>query len=281
MALLEAVHPARRGARPRAGRRIRLRDPRRANSSRCSAAMAPASRCCCARWRACARRAAAGCCSMARDIHDVAAARYRACGSASCRRIPDAAPQGIAARSVLLGRFAHLGLLGSSPAPTDDERVARALADVGLASLDDARARRRCRAANSAAPRSRACWCRRPSLYLLDEPTNHLDPAQQIGILARLRALAHAGAAVIASLHDPNLALRFADRAWLLSGDGRVEIVDCAALGAAASAAPLRPGLRRGAHRRDSVSWRRAELLAVADHAVAQRLRGSALPLRD
>jgi ABC-type cobalamin/Fe3+-siderophores transport system ATPase subunit len=44
-----------------------------------------------------------------------------------------------------------------------------------------------------------------PSIYLLDEPTNHLDPAQQLGILERLHGLTRQGAAVIASLHDPNL----------------------------------------------------------------------------
>jgi len=70
-----------------------------------------------------------------------------------------------------------------------------------------------------------------PSIYLLDEPTNHLDPAQQLGILERLRLLTGNGAAVVASLHDPNLALRFADRACLLSGNGNSELVDCATLG--------------------------------------------------
>jgi iron complex transport system ATP-binding protein len=38
---------------------------------------------------------------------------------------------------------------------------------------------------------------------------------------------------VIASLHDANLALRFADRVLLLAGDGRAEVLDCAALDAA------------------------------------------------
>ena len=65
-----------------------------------------------------------------------------------------------------------------------------------------------------------------PSVYLLDEPTNHLDPAQQMGILQRLHDLTRDGAAVIASLHDPNLALRFADRLWLLSGAGGITVVD-------------------------------------------------------
>ena len=89
----------------------------------------------------------------------------------------------------------------------------------------------RCRAASSAAPPIARLLVQAPSIYLLDEPTNHLDPAQQLGILERLRPLTRSGAAVIASLHDPNLALRFADRACLLSGNGDAEMVDCAALG--------------------------------------------------
>jgi len=45
---------------------------------------------------------------------------------------PDAAPQGVLAESVLLGRFAHLGLL-ETPGKDDDARVGAALAHVGLA----------------------------------------------------------------------------------------------------------------------------------------------------
>src|SRR5262245_60135802 len=45
---------------------------------------------------------------------------------------PDAAPQGVLAESVLLGRFAHLGLL-ETPGAEDDARVGAALAHVGLA----------------------------------------------------------------------------------------------------------------------------------------------------
>ena len=88
-----------------------------------------------------------------------------------------------------------------------------------------------------------------PSIYLLDEPTNHLDPAQQLGILERLRALARAGASVIASLHDPNLALRFADRIWLLSGTGDVTNVAAEELAAAHLGAALRNRLCRDARR--------------------------------
>ncbi len=60
-----------------------------------------------------------------------------------------------------------------------------------------------------------------PQIYILDEPTNHLDPQHQLQVLTLLRSKAEAGCAVIMSLHDPNLAIRFADQALLLFGDGR------------------------------------------------------------
>jgi len=144
---------------------------------------------------------------------------------------PDAAPQGLLAESVLLGRFAHLGLL-ETPGPRDDARVDAALAHVGLAPLAG-----RELATLSGGEQRRAAIARllvqAPSIYLLDEPTNHLDPAQQLAILEHLKGLAGQGATVIASLHDPNLALRFAQRACLLSGDGVATLLPIAELDAA------------------------------------------------
>ena len=72
-----------------------------------------------------------------------------------------------------------------------------------------------------------------PGVYLLDEPTNHLDPQHQLDALQLFRDKADAGAIVVASLHDVNLAVRYADRCLLLYGDGRwdlgpmQEILDC------------------------------------------------------
>lgn len=63
-----------------------------------------------------------------------------------------------------------------------------------------------------------------PQLYLLDEPTNHLDPQHQLDVLELFREQADRGCCVVASLHDINLAARFADRCLLLYGDGRWEI---------------------------------------------------------
>ena len=65
---------------------------------------------------------------------------------------------------------------------------------------------------------------------LLDEPTNHLDPQHQLGVLQLLRSRADAGRAVLASLHDPTLAARFADDALLLFGDGRWQFGPCEAV---------------------------------------------------
>ena len=63
-----------------------------------------------------------------------------------------------------------------------------------------------------------------PDVFLLDEPTNHLDPQHQLDVLGIFREKAREGRSVIASLHDVNLAARFADRCLLLYGDGRWEI---------------------------------------------------------
>lgn len=141
---------------------------------------------------------------------------------------PDAPPQGRLGESVLLGRFAHLGFWEGTDAD-DGRRVAEALAHVDLG--DSAS---RDLATLSGGEQRRAAIARllvqAPSLYLLDEPTNHLDPGQQLAILERLRTLTRAGAAVIASLHDPNLALRFATHVCLLSGAGAADVIECAAL---------------------------------------------------
>lgn len=63
-----------------------------------------------------------------------------------------------------------------------------------------------------------------PDIYLLDEPSNHLDPQHQLDALQVFRRAADDGAGVIASLHDANLAVRFADRCLLLFGDGRWQL---------------------------------------------------------
>lgn len=60
-----------------------------------------------------------------------------------------------------------------------------------------------------------------PKIFVLDEPINHLDPQHQLQVLKLMQRKAAEGCAVIMSLHDPNIALQFADNVLLLFGDGR------------------------------------------------------------
>jgi iron complex transport system ATP-binding protein len=60
-----------------------------------------------------------------------------------------------------------------------------------------------------------------PRFVLLDEPTAALDLAHQHECLRAVRAVAARGVGVLAIVHDPNLALRYADEVTLLR-EGRV-----------------------------------------------------------
>jgi iron complex transport system ATP-binding protein len=62
-----------------------------------------------------------------------------------------------------------------------------------------------------------------PPLFLLDEPVSHLDLHHQIMVLAHLGELARSrGKSVLFTLHDLNLAARFATHALLLTPQGVV-----------------------------------------------------------
>jgi iron complex transport system ATP-binding protein len=121
--------------------------------------------------------------------------------------------------AVLVGRHPHLELWQWEGA--GDVAAARAaLAQCDLAGFDG-----RAIDTLSGGERRRVAFAavlaQDPDVLLLDEPHNHLDPHHQLGVLKLLRARADSGRAVLATLHDPALAARFADRALLLFGDGR------------------------------------------------------------
>lgn len=56
-----------------------------------------------------------------------------------------------------------------------------------------------------------------PGVLLLDEPTSSLDMRHQLDLVETARRRARGGTAVVAILHDLNLAMRFADRVILLA----------------------------------------------------------------
>jgi iron complex transport system ATP-binding protein len=124
--------------------------------------------------------------------------------------------------TVLIGRHPHIATFGRETG--EDRRIAReALERVSLAELVAREVgtlsggeRRRVAVAQVLA--------QAPAICLLDEPTNHLDPQHQLEVLEVFRARAEAGAAVVASLHDVNLAVRYARHCLLLFGDGRWEL---------------------------------------------------------
>jgi len=124
--------------------------------------------------------------------------------------------------TAMIGRHPHIGRFQWES--TEDFEIGRA----ALASVDlDGLARRDVLTLSGGERRRLAIaqvLTQQPDVYLLDEPTNHLDPQHQLDALRLFREKADSGAAVIASLHDVNLAVRYADRCLLLYGDGRWDI---------------------------------------------------------
>ena len=121
--------------------------------------------------------------------------------------------------TVLAGRHPHVAPL-QWESRADRDIAAECLGRMGLADLAE-----RDVATLSGGERRRVAiaqvLAQCPDVYLLDEPTNHLDPPHQLQALGLFRGLADRGALVVASLHDVNLAARFASDCLLLYGDGR------------------------------------------------------------
>lgn len=124
-----------------------------------------------------------------------------------------------------LGRIPHLGLSGRLR-PDDDAVVDWALQAVGAAAIADRPA-----AQLSDGERQRVLTARalaqQPRLLVLDEPTAFLDVPSRAGLVELLRGLAREHRlTVVMSTHDLELALRVADRVWLMHPGGR--LVDAA-----------------------------------------------------
>ncbi len=143
-----------------------------------------------------------------------------------------AAPDDLARRRAVLPQesllafpftSAEVAQLGRTPHRTgreaDAESVARALDAVGVAALADRRY-----PTLSGGEKQRVHLARvlaqldsgEAVLLLLDEPTNNLDLTHQHRVLEVARQMARRGLAVVAVLHDLNLAAQYADRIALL-----------------------------------------------------------------
>ena len=154
--------------------------------------------------------------------------------------LPQFAPDAFALRvedAVMLGRHPHLSRWAWEG---DDERrrAWAALVEVGLTGfaardVDTLSGGERQRVAIATQLVQDA------PLMLLDEPIAHLDLRHQLLVLERLAQRSRDGCAVVLSLHDLNLAARFATHVLLFDGNGHaiVGTVDAVMSDAALSAA--------------------------------------------
>lgn len=124
---------------------------------------------------------------------------------------------------VALGRYPHTGWAGRL-SPADEAVVrwamdavgARHLAGRSVGELSDGE-RQKVMIARALA--------QEPAVLLLDEPTAFLDLPRRVEVLQVLRRLAgDRDRAVLLSTHDLDLALRCADRLWLLPPNGPLQI---------------------------------------------------------
>jgi iron complex transport system ATP-binding protein len=122
--------------------------------------------------------------------------------------------------AVMMGRHPYLSRW-QWEGTEDRERALAALREVGVDDLAD-----RDILTLSGGERQRVCiaalLAQDVPLLLLDEPVSHLDLRHQLAVLGSLRALAHAGRAVVLSIHDLNLAYQFATHVMLFTGRGEV-----------------------------------------------------------
>ncbi|MBS0466703.1 MAG: ABC transporter ATP-binding protein [Proteobacteria bacterium] len=120
---------------------------------------------------------------------------------------------------VLMGRAARVGRF-AAPGAQDRQVARQCLELLGIAHL-----RASSYTAISGGERQLALIARalaqQPALLVMDEPTASLDFGNQIRVLEHIERLRAGGMAVLMSTHQPEHALRIADRIALL-GDGRL-----------------------------------------------------------
>lgn len=122
-----------------------------------------------------------------------------------------------------LGRYPHTSWTGRLK-PRDEAAIDRALAAVGVTALASRPVKDLSDGERQKVMIARALT-QEPQLLLLDEPTAFLDLPRRVELLSLLRRLAREEQrAILMSTHDLDLALRVADKVWLLAPGGELRV---------------------------------------------------------
>lgn len=122
---------------------------------------------------------------------------------------------------VALGRHPHTDWTGRLSS-TDVEAVNRAMESVGAADLRDRNVNELSDGERQKIMIARAL-AQEPAIIILDEPTAFLDLPRRVEILGLLKRLTRTtNRAILLSTHDLDLAIRAADRMWLMDGNGKI-----------------------------------------------------------
>ena len=116
---------------------------------------------------------------------------------------------------VLMGRASYVGIF-SSPKRKDYEAAEEAMSLVGIEHIKDKPYTGISGGERQLTLIARAIAQSAP-VMVLDEPTSHLDFRNQLKVLSTVRSISRErNITVLVTLHDPNLALLFADRVAIL-----------------------------------------------------------------
>lgn len=122
---------------------------------------------------------------------------------------------------VSLGRHPYSGWFGKLDA-LDHERIDWAFKAIGAETLAQRQVTELSDGERQKISIARAL-AQQTSVMLLDEPTAYLDLPGRVELMTILRRLAHEeNLALLLSTHDLDLALRFADKLWLLTPQGTI-----------------------------------------------------------